>query len=308
MNLFDKIQYAIQSIKAIHGIERDVQDVKVLVGQMLLREKLKQLNGDFNEYEIKIFSQYGEDGLIQYLLKMARVPEECHTFVEIGVENYQESNTRFLLINNNWSGLIIDCSKKNILDIQAQPISYLYDLTSVPAFITKDTINDILADNSFADNLGLLSIDIDGNDYWVLESIIAAPILLIVEYNYLLGYKKSVTVPYDALFQRTKAHQSNLYYGSSLKALFDLCEKKGYSFAGANGHNAFFVRNDFSQGIKAQSIENGFLFSKSAQARDNKGRLTLTRGWAEQLTLIEDCELLDLETNRLVKIRDLDLM
>jgi hypothetical protein len=60
------------------------------------------------EVEFKVFSQFGDDGIIQYLVNRLRLPE---TFIEFGVENYTESTTRYLLHNNNWKGLVLDGDK-----------------------------------------------------------------------------------------------------------------------------------------------------------------------------------------------------
>ena len=75
---------------------------------------------DFRKSEFRVFSQWGEDGLIRYLLR--HVPIERHVFVEFGVENYTESNTRFLLTNIHWSGLIIDGSAEIIAQVRRDPI------------------------------------------------------------------------------------------------------------------------------------------------------------------------------------------
>ena len=124
---------------------------------------------DFSEVEFSVYSQWGEDGIINWLLdKLEDLPE---TFIEFGVENYIESNTRYLLHTRNWSGLVIDGDKSNIEDIKKSSAYWKYDLSAVEAFITKKNINTILQENNFKDEVGLLSIDIDGNDYWIWEAI-----------------------------------------------------------------------------------------------------------------------------------------
>jgi hypothetical protein len=115
------------------------------------------------DVEFKVFSQWGDDGIIQYLIRNLDIPNK--TFVEFGVENYTESNTRFLLINNNWSGLVMDGSSENISYIKNDEIYWQYDLQAKHAFIDVDNVNDLISCAGFSEELGLLHIDIDGNDY-----------------------------------------------------------------------------------------------------------------------------------------------
>ena len=117
-------------------IERNLLEMKLLVGQLHVDrikklEKIKHLG----DTEFKVFSQFGEDGIIQYLIQKVEIPNKI--FVEFGVENYKESNTRFLLMNDNWKGLVIDTSVSNIQGITKAPIYWKHDLTAKCAFITK---------------------------------------------------------------------------------------------------------------------------------------------------------------------------
>jgi hypothetical protein len=197
------------------------------------------------DVEFSISSQWGEDGIIEWIVnKLNNIPK---TFVEFGVENYIESNTRFLLQNRNWKGLVIDGSTKNILDVKKSPIYWKHNLTAVSSFITRENINSLLTSNGFSGEIGILSIDIDGNDYWVWEAIdVVSPQLLIIEYNACLGDLIPLTIPYDKDFVRSKKHYSNLYYGASIAAIKHLAAIKGYELIGSNsaGSNAFFIRAD----------------------------------------------------------------
>ena len=123
------------------------------------------------------------------------------SFIEFGVETYRESNTRFLLVKDNWRGLVIDGSETNVASIRALSEYWRHDLTAVASFITRDNINDLFADAGFTGEVGLLSIDIDGNDYWVWEAIdVVSPVIVVVEYNSVFGPEAQVTVPYAADF------------------------------------------------------------------------------------------------------------
>jgi hypothetical protein len=246
--------------------------------------------------EFRVYSQWGEDGIIQFLL--GRIPGLEPTFVEFGTQDYTESNTRFLLVNDNWRGLVIDGSERDIQFIRSDTIYWRHDLEAVSAFITTDNISELIARRFPGPELGLLSIDIDGNDYWVWQAISRVrPSIVICEYNSVFGSRLAVTVPYRPDFNRTAAHHSNLYYGASLPALCRLAEEKGYAFVGSNsaGNNAFFVRKDRLSGLKALSAQEGYVESRYREARDSSGRLSYLAG-LERLRAIRDLPLVDLET------------
>jgi hypothetical protein len=195
--------------------------------------------------EFRVFSQFGDDGIIQYLIHLLEPVEE--RFIEFGVEDYGESNTRFLLMNDNWTGLVIDGSREHVAHICRQDYHSRHTLTAAHAFVDRSNVNALFRDNGFTGGLGLLSIDIDGNDYWVWEAIdCVEPVVVVCEYNAVFGASRAVTVPYELTFQRTRAHPSNLYFGASLGALCLLAGRKGFAFVGANsaGNNAYFVRQD----------------------------------------------------------------
>lgn len=229
-----------------------------------------------NEVEFKVYSQWGDDGIIDWLVNNIEI--ESKSFIEFGVENYSESNTRFLLENKNWTGLIIDSSEENIEEITSSNDYWKYDLMALNAFIDIRNINNLITSWTKNKDLGLLHIDIDGNDYWVWEAInCVEPVILILEYNALFGSDRYITVPYDENFDRTKAHFSNLYFGASLPALHKLSEEKGYSFIGCNlaGNNAYFIRSDkLPNKLSKLTIEEGFKESRFRECRDKKGKLT----------------------------------
>jgi len=226
------------------------------------------------DVEFQVFSQRGEDGIIQFIINQIDVPNSI--FIEFGVDNYIESNTRFLLINNNWSGLVIDSSKQNIRFIKSDYIYWKYDITAYHDFITKDNINGLISKYTSCKDIGLLSIDIDGNDYWIWEAITdIQPRIVVCEYNSTFGAALKVSIPYDSQFDRRRAHYSNLYFGASLPALCHLAEIKGYDFIGTGsaGVNAFFVRKDLSDPFIKYKVNDGFRTSANRDSKNNRGRL-----------------------------------
>lgn len=207
--------------------------------------QLRDRRGSLHEHEFDVHSHGGEDGIIDYLIESIEIRQRL--FVEFGVENYVESNTRFLLGHRHWSGVVIDGSAKNVEEIRARPESWNENLISIHAFLNAENINGVLEAAGLTGEIGLLSIDIDGNDYWVFDAIEqVAPSIAIVEYNHRFGPHRSVTIPYDPDFVRRRDNGTWLFGGASLSALTRAAEKKGMSLVGCNsfGNNAFFVRTD----------------------------------------------------------------
>lgn len=294
--------------RLLSSVESQLEDMKLLCAAPLVN----RLRDDFvydniQEAEFKVFSQFGDDGIIQYLVNRVEIPAGRRRFIEFGVENYRESNTRFLLLNNNWSGLILDGSAENINSIKNDQIYWKHELTAVHSFIDRDNINELIAANGFAGEVGILSIDIDGNDYWIWETIdVVKPALVIVEYNSVFGATRAVAVPYDPLFNCTKAHYSNLFWGSSLKALCQLGKRKGYAFVGADSHgnNAYFVAQDKLGKLKELTAADGYVTSRFRESRDEAGQLTYVSG-RQRLELIKHLEVFDFEKGALISLREL---
>lgn len=288
------------------AIQKDIEESKMLAAKFLINQmKLEGVYENIQDAEFKVFSQWGDDGIIQYLVHQLKLKFE--KFVEFGVQNYRESNTRFLLMNNNWEGLVIEGDKKCIDFIIRDYIYWRYALKAVHAFINKDNINKILKENHFSDEIGLLSIDIDGNDYWIWNAVHEVePIIVIIEYNGLFGDQHSITVPYDPQFIRTQAHYSNLYWGTSLKALCLLAAKKGYEFVGSNsnGNNAYFVRKDKIGKLRTLSVKQGYMKAKYRESRDQDGKLTYLSN-DECIEVIGDMPVYDVEADIIFKIKEL---
>lgn len=292
--------------KIYNKLNYDVQKTLLLNGKILSelnnnKHRIKSLD----EVEFQVYSQRGEDGIIQYIINKIEIPNKI--FVEFGVETYTESNTRFLLINNNWSGLVIDGDPKNIKYIKEDFIYWKYDITAIQSFITKENINELISGYTSQEDIGLLSVDIDGNDYWVWESInCIKPRVVVCEYNSAFGPNKKVTVPYKSDFVRSKEHFSELYFGASLAAFCHLAEQKGYDFIGTSsaGVNAYFVRKDLSEPFLKYNASEGFNQSANRDSKGKKGELLFLRHH-ERLQMIEELSVFDIDTNQKVKIKDI---
>lgn len=255
--------------------------------------------------EFQVYSQFGEDGIIQWLIHNVEIREK--TFIEFGVEDYTEANTRFLLMNNNWSGLVMDGSEENIASLKNWKQLWKYDLSAVAEFITQDNINQLITNMGFSGDIGILSIDLDGNDYWILNAIdCVKPRILICEYNNIFGSREIVSVPYDPAFVRTQKHYSNLYWGASLGAFCDWARKNHYYYMGSNsaGNNAFFVREDCINADLIPAKAEDFVESKYRESRGKRGELTYLRG-DKRLECIKEMELVNLKTKQIDTIANI---
>ena len=276
----------------------DFSEKKIfLQGQLMAKKNEDKKNIiSLKDVEFSVFSQFGEDGIINWLI--SKLPNLNKVFLEIGTEDYWESNTRFLLKLRSWKGYLIEANNDDFKKIKKQKIYWQNDLEVFKKFVDKNNINSILSKDIKETKIGLLSLDIDGNDYWILKEITnLRPYLFICEYNPIFGYKKQISTVYDPKFDRTKKHFSNLYFGCSIQALIHLMKTKKYSFLGTNskGMNAFFVRNDklhyVNKFIRNKKIHKSLI----REGRKKNGKLNL-KSLSENLKLIKNMSIIDTKT------------
>ncbi|MGY3039679.1 hypothetical protein ACVWWQ_001266 [Rhodanobacter sp. TND4EL1] len=230
-----------------------------------------------SDLELKVFSQFGDDGIIQYLTH--RLDLKKRTFIEFGVGDYFESNTRFLLQKDNWSGFVMDGSSKNIDRLKGAYFFWRHDVCAEACYITRENVAALLQPHvsRWNGDPDLLHIDLDGNDYWIWKQLELRPTILILEYNGTFGIDRSISVPYQEDFNRTEAHYSNVYWGASLNALHELSKRKGYVFIGCNsaGNNAYFIRQDkMNSYVREVTLEEGYVEPKYRESRNKHGELT----------------------------------
>ncbi len=198
---------------------------------------------DLSRYERGVYSQGGEDGVLRHLFD--ELGEGGRHFVEFGAKDGREhSNTANLRLHHGWSGLLLDAG--------ADPDDPLVR----PAMVTAENVNALFADHGVPERIDLLSIDIDGNDYWVwkaLTDFVAR--VVVVEYNLFFGLEDRRTITYDADHVWRKGTH---YHGASLAALRDLGHQKGYALVHTDGYvpNAFFVhRSELPADFEERPIE-----------------------------------------------------
>lgn len=227
-------------------------------------------------------SQNDEDGLLLALFK--RIGTTDRRFVEIGC-GMNGGNSGFLAQELGWSGLMVDARASSI-----QKVTVRFTGRAVKAVkhrVTREGVNAILTKYGFSGELDFLSIDIDSNDYWVWEAITAcSPRVVAIEYNWLFGPDRAVTIPYDPAFD-LDAVGVRSFRGASLAALTHLSRRKGYRLVATERVNAFFLRNDIAPEIPAIDPVWGYRAPLNiAEAKDvfgkiDRAKLTLVTVTAE---------------------------
>jgi len=291
--IIKKLKFDIQSFDKIIFCIRNVQISKN-------RDKYSEIT-DLTQVEAKIFSQNGEDGIIDYLSNRLKLSSK--NFVEIGVGNYRESNTRFLYNTYHPKGLIVDYIDN--MQAKVKPFVNLWkgDLRICNKKIDSDNILEVI--NKWCDfKIDIFSIDIDSIDYWIIKKLknnISK--IFIAEYNPVFGPYLEVTVPNIPGFERNKYHYSNLCYGMSLRALINLMDRKNYYFIGTNLQkiNAFFVSKDFNKKkffpkIIIKRLEN-YTNSNIRDSRDKFNNLSYLSG-DEKFKVIQECDVINLKDNQ----------
>ena len=193
----------------------------------------------------KVFSQFEEDGKLLFIFSVIGMDNK--TFVEIGAADGINSNCANLIFNFGWHGVFIDGSKEGVERgrkfYSKYPTPYSYPPKFIHSKVTAENINELILSQGYKGEIGLLSVDIDGNDYWVWNALTAVdPKVVIIETHNEFGYE-NIVVPYDPNYFYPGKHPD--YHGASPVAMVNLAKKKGYRLVGANdlGFNFIFVKN-----------------------------------------------------------------
>ena len=243
----------------------------------------------FRDVEFRAYSQNGEDGILLYILSLLGI-ENGGRCIEICCGTGMECNTANLIVNHGWSGFLVDGDTVHVKRARAffrRRAPRLGPPKVVACFVTAENVNSILADNGFERDIELLSLDMDGNDYWVLKSLAIEPKVIVLEYNNVLGPDLSITMPYVADFpiQKEVSSQGAVEYtGASLRAFTKLCKLKGYRLVGceSSGFNAFFVRQGLAEDhLPEIDVTECFRSPNTIWAMQHRWPLTKDLEWVE---------------------------
>ena len=195
-----------------------------------------------NQFEFSITSQNNEDGLIEHIFSKIK---NNRTFFEIGFE-FSQSNT-INLIKKGWKGTLVDVDVKKCADMK-NFLKKKFSSSRIEVlnqFINKNNLNLIIKNK----NIDFFSIDVDGNDYWVLKNLNTKNIKVIcAEYNPFFK-KKSVSIPYNSNFR----YKNDFYFGASIIAIYKILKKKKFELIAldSSGTNAFFIKKKFKNNFKS---------------------------------------------------------
>jgi hypothetical protein len=207
-------------------------------------QKRSRRSDPLTAYELRCFSQHGEDGVIAELL--SRVGSVKRFFVEFGIESGREGNCVFLADVLDWDGLFIE-PDESAYGRLARKYAASPRIRTLRSEVTPTNVETLFAQHSVPAEPDVMSIDVDGSDYWIWDAIAAYRArLLVIEYNAALSTEERLVQPPD----RVGGWDGTDYFGASLRALVELGERKGYQLVHTDlaAANAFFVRSDLVAG------------------------------------------------------------
>lgn len=263
--LFKKIKNLLfwDTLEDLRKLKAEVADIKQAnislsqISQTILNNQLKAaFNSNsiqaaaLGEIAFKANSQFEEDGILLHLF--AAIGTTNKKSVEIGCSDGRESNSTNLILNHGWTGLLLEGDKGNVergnIFFATHPNTYFNPPLFKNVWITKDNINSIISEAGFAGEVDLLSIDIDGNDYYIMEAISAIKSRVIVcEVQGMIPPDLAVTIPYkEDFYCWNKPYPEVNFRSLSPAAAVKLLGRKGYRLIGAHkeGFNLFFIKNE----------------------------------------------------------------
>lgn len=233
------------------------QSALIQMQQLQLRLHYEQLHAtgaqlpSYRDVGFQVFSDCDEDGILLFLL--ALIGSGDKRLVDIGAAGISASNTANLIIHQGWTGLLIEGDGESMAATETEYEALgVMPPTMLGTWVTAENVNELITEHGPKGPVDLLSIDIDGNDYWVWKAVeVITPRIVVIEYQDILGPDRSLTVPYDPHFSVSNFPENatnNNYVGASLRAMVKLGDSKGYRLVATNsyGFNAFFLRRDIA--------------------------------------------------------------
>jgi hypothetical protein len=250
----------------------------------LSRSVLRIDNACPHSWEFSAFSQNSEDGIIDFLASFISTPNRY--FIEIGSSDGLENNSSYLAFAKKYSGIMIEGDQSKAERAKKYLERFNWGVEYINSFVDKDNISELLTKKSLYLNPDFFSLDIDGIDFYVMESVLSSgyrPKIVSVEYNSTFGPTRELTIIYKADFEYGKAHPSHFYYGVSVAGWKKLFRKYNYEFVtvDSNGVNAFFIdRTQFRDDLPAAFHGSEFLENFALRAR-------LKNYWSDQFEQIK---------------------
>jgi hypothetical protein len=229
------------------------------IAQVLLRLQYQDLARrgtglpDFSHVEFRCYSQNSEDGILLYIFSLLGTTNR--RVVEISAGDGIECNAANLIINHGWRGLLVDGDSEQIARGRAFYSNcrntWISPPTLINAWVTAENVDALITSQGFAGPVDLLSLDVDGNDYWIWKALdCISPRVVVLEFNAACGPEQSLTISYQPDFRLNLGVQPYAC-GASLPAFVKLARSKGYRLVGVQslGFNAFFIRAGLGEAL-----------------------------------------------------------
>jgi hypothetical protein len=267
------------------------------IGQVLLRLQYQDLARrrvelpTLEDVEFRCHSQNGEDGILLYIFALLGTTNR--KVVEICAGDGIECNAANLLVNHGWNGLLFDADAEQIARGRAFYATcrntWVTPPTFVNAWITTEVVNGLVSNHGFSGPIDLLSIDVDGNDYWIWKALdCVTPRVVVLEFNAGCGPDVSISMTYQPDFRLDYTVQP-YRCGASLSAFAKLARPRGYRLVGvqSRGFNAFFVRNGIGDELlperSVRECYNGIERLRSLTSADVDSLLAGPQIWWEEV-------------------------
>jgi hypothetical protein len=240
----------------------------------------------YQDAGFRVFSDADEDGILHFLFSVLGTGDK--RLVDLGAAGLSASNTGNLLVHQGWTGLLIEGDAESLAAGSEEFESLgVMPAEMIRAWITEENIDGLIADH-VPGPVDLLSIDIDGNDYWIWKAVTSiSPRVVVIEYQDIIGPERALTIPYDPQFSLDSFPENathNNYVGASLRAMVNLGRVKGYRLVATNsyGFNAFFVREDLAADLLPEiPVEAGFPHPWNEYGHRERWPLVADLPWVE---------------------------
>lgn len=266
------------------------------VDQMALKLAYRQLRDSggeglpLEEVGFKVYSADDIDGMLLYIFSIIGTTNKRS--VEMCAGDGIECNTSNLIVNHGWHGLLFDGNADLVANgkefYRLNKSTKHWPPQFVHAWITRDNVNELIAGQGFAGDIDLLSIDMDGVDYWIWEAMSSLnPRVVVAEYQDIIAHDRALTVPYADTFTASDYPMTRglpNFCGASLLALSRLGSSKGYRLVGVSrsGIDAIFVRNDLGAEFFPEVTVSACLdHPKSAWGRESRFPTVADLPWVE---------------------------
>jgi hypothetical protein len=244
-----RVKNSLQVLAAASEVRRTDRTTMLAVAELARRHGGEAPAGEFRDltpFELKAFSQNGEDGVIAEVLRRCGARERW--FVEFGASEGLENNCVALADLLGWQGLFIEAGEREFATLEAKYRSNAR-VATVRSMVTAQNVARLFRDAGVPDEPDVLSIDVDGADYWIWEALEGyRPRLVVIEYNATLDPARRLVQPRDH-----GPWDGTSFFGASLGALEALGASRGYRLVHTDltGSNAFFVREDLAASFPA---------------------------------------------------------